>query len=463
MYRHKISILLLLLPLSAVQICFGEIKGDIGLLKMVADGYEAHLAKLKTWQGQASIKSSVPRGTGGQEVIGQKGQYRADFLIDRSGNTVRWRWFTIEKIGNKEGQEIKTVTRPLAGMSKGKCDYVLFYSGYGQRGERRSLNIYPRNRWPRHFEGIGFDPIHILTKEIYPGLLEQLRYYYELQSEGKLNFSNGGITRQGDIVTLETENDRGDYGRIITRFVFDLSKGCCLREFFTSSRVSENRCKLDYEKIADVFVMKSVYHMHRDKRQASVRNATLSNTVVNNPIDETEFTLGRLGLKCGDTIKDTRTNLTYIFGEEGATEADMPPKITVNEPLPDFDGIHIDFDLEKTKGRMVIVCFFDIDQRPSRHYLQQLAEQNEQIRDIGVTILAIHALKIEQEKLDEWVKENNIQFPVGIIQGEEEKTRFAWGFRSLPWLILTDKEHVVRAEGFSINELDEKIATLREK
>jgi hypothetical protein len=51
-----------------------------------------------------------------------------------------------------------------------------------------------------------------------------------------------------------------------------------------------------------------------------------------------------------------------------------------------------------------------------------------------------------------------------MIQGDEEKTNIAWGgVRSLPWLILTDRKHIVRAAGFSINELDEKITTLREK
>jgi hypothetical protein len=29
--------------------------------------------------------------------------------------------------------------------------------------------------------------------------------------------------------------------------------------------------------------------------------------------------------------------------------------------------------------------------------------------------------------------------------------------KSLPWLILTDEQHIVRAEGFNIDELDEKI------
>jgi len=54
------------------------------------------------------------------------------------------------------------------------------------------------------------------------------------------------------------------------------------------------------------------------------------------------------------------------------------------------------------------------------------------------------------------VKKYNVPFSVGIVQGDEKKTRFAWGVRSLPWLILTDSDKIVRAEGFPLTELDEK-------
>ena len=44
-----------------------------------------------------------------------------------------------------------------------------------------------------------------------------------------------------------------------------------------------------------------------------------------------------------------------------------------------------------------------------------------------------------------------------MIESEEEKIRLKWGVKSVPWLVLTDTEHVVTAEGFSINELDDVI------
>ena len=86
----------------------------------------------------------------------------------------------------------------------------------------------------------------------------------------------------------------------------------------------------------------------------------------------------------------------------------------------------------------------------------QLSQKADELKSQGVEIIAVHASKIEQEKLNEWIKENNIDFTVGMIEGDEEKIRFNWGVKSLPWLILTDKNHVVTAEGFSINELSEK-------
>ena len=61
-------------------------------------------------------------------------------------------------------------------------------------------------------------------------------------------------------------------------------------------------------------------------------------------------------------------------------------------------------------------------------------------------------------KIDEYIQrsyEGNL--PFGMIQNNEKKIHSSWGIQSLPWLILTDMQHIVQAEGFIIDELDEKI------
>ncbi len=139
------------------------------------------------------------------------------------------------------------------------------------------------------------------------------------------------------------------------------------------------------------------------------------------------------------------------------------PASLIGKPLPNFENITIEFESRQAKGKMILICFFDMNQRPSRHCITQLAKQAEHLEEKGVTVVGIQASEIDENKLDEWAKENNIQFLVDMIEADEEKTRFTWGVKSLPWLILTDKKQIVRAEGFGVNELDEKIAALREK
>ena len=129
----------------------------------------------------------------------------------------------------------------------------------------------------------------------------------------------------------------------------------------------------------------------------------------------------------------------------------------VGRPLPAFEGIDIDFDTQQARGRMLLVCFWDMQQRPSRNCIAQLAKQAEQLKNKGVTIVAVQSSNVEENTLDEWVKKNNIAFPVGMIQADEEETRFTWGVKSLPWLILTNSEHVVTAANFNLSELNEQI------
>ena len=135
----------------------------------------------------------------------------------------------------------------------------------------------------------------------------------------------------------------------------------------------------------------------------------------------------------------------------------QPGLLLKGNSLPGLNGIEIDFRTEDNKGRMLLFCFFDMNQRPSRRCLSEIAKQAEQLKDNGVSIVAIQATKIHRDRLNEWIKENGIPFPVGIIDKDVENTRFAWGVRSLPWLILTDSRHIVVDSGFSLNEIDDKI------
>ena len=113
--------------------------------------------------------------------------------------------------------------------------------------------------------------------------------------------------------------------------------------------------------------------------------------------------------------------------------------------------------------RSYLVCFWDMNQRPSRNCILELVKQSKELEEKSVAIVLIQASGIDEDKLNDWVKKNSISFHVGMIEGDEEEIRFKWGVKSLPWLILTDKKHIVNAEGLSINELKVEITKLRDK
>ena len=123
----------------------------------------------------------------------------------------------------------------------------------------------------------------------------------------------------------------------------------------------------------------------------------------------------------------------------------------------------VEISSAETDNKMMLICFFDMEQRPSRNCIIQLTKKAEQLKQKGIICVAVQASKIDENKLNEWIKKYNIPFPAGMIESDQEKIRFTWGVKSLPWLILTDNKHIVRAEGFALSELDEKISAITQR
>ncbi|HUW19983.1 MAG TPA: carboxypeptidase regulatory-like domain-containing protein [Sedimentisphaerales bacterium] len=153
------------------------------------------------------------------------------------------------------------------------------------------------------------------------------------------------------------------------------------------------------------------------------------------------------------------TDVKIVVSERGGSDRFVPrePPSLVGKALPDLNDVGVALSAADANDKMILVCFWDMNQRPSRHCVRQLAQRVEELKEKGVVVAAVQGSKVEQQTLNDWMKKFNVPFPSGMIGGDEEKTRFRWGVRSLPWLILTDKEHVIRAAGFGLGDLDEKI------
>jgi hypothetical protein len=156
-------------------------------------------------------------------------------------------------------------------------------------------------------------------------------------------------------------------------------------------------------------------------------------------------------------------DIKIVVSERGSSGRFVPrqPPSLVGKPLPDLKALEVDLSLADANSKMILVCFFDMEQRPSRHMVREVARKVQALKEKGVTVVLIQASKIDENALSKWVKKNDIEFMVGMIENDEEKIRFAWGVRSLPWLILADRNHIVSSNGFMLSELDEKLVQLQ--
>ncbi len=153
------------------------------------------------------------------------------------------------------------------------------------------------------------------------------------------------------------------------------------------------------------------------------------------------------------------TDVKITLAERRMPQA-YPPRrgaVLKGKPLPPLKDLGIELPVE-AEGKMLLVCFWDMGQRPSRSCLMQLAAQATTLRQKGVEVIAVHAARVEGDALSQWLKESKVPFTTGTVAGDINKTKLAWGVASLPHLILTDKKHVVVAEGFGLDELAKQVA-----
>jgi protocatechuate 3,4-dioxygenase beta subunit len=243
--------------------------------------------------------------------------------------------------------------------------------------------------------------------------------------------------------------------------------------------------RLDAGKLTLAVANLSVSGVVVDDDNKPVAGARINSYGENQPYRDTQtdvdgkFTLEKV---CAGKIRISadKTGVTRMYGyvetEGGATdlriviserpmstryEPKRPPSL-VGRPLPELKEVGIDLPLADADEKMLLVCFFDMEQRPSRHCVNQLVKQADQLKNNGVTAVAVQATRMDQEALNQWKDKYNIPFAVGMAQEDREKTRFSWGIRSLPWLILTDKNHVVSSNGFSLGQLNDKIQSAQQ-
>ena len=157
----------------------------------------------------------------------------------------------------------------------------------------------------------------------------------------------------------------------------------------------------------------------------------------------------------------------YLWSREAKFVADGTGRLVKYEPdkgilpviktLPRFEMFDLKLELEETKDKMILLCFVDIKQA-SQEYAFNLAERASNLAEKDVLVILVDAAGSEKEQVDAWVKGHSIKVPVGRLYKELLKEiRQAWGIETLPRLVLTDRNHIITAEGFEPEGIEGKV------
>jgi hypothetical protein len=155
------------------------------------------------------------------------------------------------------------------------------------------------------------------------------------------------------------------------------------------------------------------------------------------------------------------TNIVLRVGtSQHQPVAPQRPTLT-GRPLPDLSAVGLDAS-HRPDDRPLVLCLFDAEQRPSRRAFHWLAEQQETLARKGVVVAAVQVVEMDNDTFQTWIAANPAPFPVGRIPAPSAETQWATGVAALPWLILADAHGRVVADGFGIEELDDKLQQLGE-
>jgi hypothetical protein len=139
-----------------------------------------------------------------------------------------------------------------------------------------------------------------------------------------------------------------------------------------------------------------------------------------------------------------------------------PPAVDlVGKTLPDLTPLGV-APADHPADRPQLAVLVDAEQRPSRRALSLLAEQSAALKQKGIAVVVLQAAIIDDQAFAMWKKDAALPFPIGRFGADADQARLAWGASALPWLILTDRNHRVLAQGFPLEQLDSKLNLLQQ-
>lgn len=294
-----------------------QLKGDAELLRTAASEYRQNLDRLKTWRGKVQHSADYKEPADADRRV----RTSYDFAWDKQTGYLRTqrKYDSFVRIVN--GKE-NTVVLPIDNMVI--KDGALFSCPEitDDKFDFRECLIYSQDKFQPGIYSADFDPICYYRFRDIP-LDEYLLTFYSGRDDPAA--ANTSIVQDKNLLTIETNFEA--YGApALSRIVLDMDQGGNLVKHHSTSRGLVETVIMSYQYINEVWTLASV---ERDRTESATTNRDVTKhvwteSIVNEPLRDDEFSLARLGLRKNDKIKDTRSKTSSIFDPDDSPET---PKV----------------------------------------------------------------------------------------------------------------------------------------
>jgi hypothetical protein len=142
-------------------------------------------------------------------------------------------------------------------------------------------------------------------------------------------------------------------------------------------------------------------------------------------------------------------------------QVDVKEDALLNRPLPPLDIFGIRTSEAAVKGRLLLVCLLDVEQAVQWDSMASVIQQSAVLKEKGVELLLVHAAPVPDDILQTVRRKRKVTLPVNVMSDATPDLLLKWGVdwsrRQCPCLLLTDRNHIVRAIGFDASQLDQRI------
>ncbi|MHB1034018.1 MAG: carboxypeptidase regulatory-like domain-containing protein [Pirellulales bacterium] len=304
-------------PLGAGEKRVGGLREQAELLRYVASTHRENKARIRTWQGQATLDH---RNMSYRLAVGGEYSAKIQFAFDRTRKSVWWNT-TLDRLAHIRGG-VKTpqpVPQVSNGMQTPEGLYRLESVGMFVDPAKRPLTlvIHPtdetsdaRNRLRLYYE---FNPL-FFTETPDRDVARDISSY--LRSADDPERATTKVTREGDDVTIDMAIDMGG-NEFVDRLTVSLAQGCNPIRYAVGWAQPDGptrQYRWTYELRDGIWLPKTWTERHHSEGSLDVENkVTFVENRVNQPVEPEAFSLSRLGLKPGDNVDDRRTGQKYQY------------------------------------------------------------------------------------------------------------------------------------------------------